>query len=200
MEPTIENYVEDGIAYTKVNGTRGTLNFYDAQTLISHAKQLSKDSKYIETGSYLGCSSLLITLYSNATVWAHDIWVTDWSELKGCPPPEVKDYFYEFYSSVKNNKRENRVIPIRGNSVYTIGIHDDASIDLAFVDGDHSYEGCLYDLRAVWPKMKKDSVILVHDCVANSGPLSAVKTFTQEKNVLFEIIPETWGMVRIISR
>ena len=200
MEPKVENYVEDGIAYTKVNGTRGTLNFHDAQTLISHAKQLSKDSKYIETGSYLGCSSLLIALYSNATVWAHDIWVTDWSELKGCPPPEVKDYFYEFYTAVKKNKLENRIIPIRGNSVYTVGIHDDASIDLAFVDGDHSHEGCLHDLRAVWPKMKKGSVILVHDCVQNSEPLSAVKTFTQEKNVTFDIIPGTWGMVRIISQ
>ena len=51
MEPKVENYVENDIAYTKVNGTRGTLNFYDAQTLINHAKQLSKDSKYIETGS-----------------------------------------------------------------------------------------------------------------------------------------------------
>ena len=200
MEPRVENYVEDGIAYTKVNGTRGTLNFHDAQTLIHHAKQLSKDSKYIETGSYLGCSSLLIALYSNATVWAHDIWVTDWSELKGCPPPEVKDYFYEFYSAVKKNKLENRIIPIRGNSVYTVGIHNDASIDLAFVDGDHSHEGCLHDLRAVWPKMKKGSVILVHDCVQNSEPLSAVKAFTQEKNVTFEIIPGTWGMVRIISQ
>ena len=200
MEPRVENCVEDDIAYTKVNGTRGTLNFHDAQTLISHAKQLSKDSKYIETGSYLGCSSLLIALYSNATVWAHDIWVTDWSELKGCPPPEVKDYFYEFYSAVKKNKLENRIIPIRGNSVYTVGIHDDASIDLAFVDGDHSHEGCLHDLRAVWPKMKKGSVILVHDCVQNSEPLSAVKTFTQEKNVTFDIIPGTWGMVRIISQ
>ena len=199
MEPRVENYVENDIAYTKVNGTRGTLNFYDAQTLISHAKQLPKDSKYIETGSYLGCSSLLIALHSNATVWAHDIWVTDWSELKGCPPPEVKDYFYEFYGAVKKNKLENRIIPIRGNSVYTVGIHDDASIDMAFVDGDHSREGCLHDLRAVWPKMKKGSVILVHDCVQNSEPLSSVKTFTQEKNATFEIIPGTWGMVRIIS-
>ena len=196
----MENYVEDGIAYTKVNGTRGTLNFYDAQALIHHAKQLSKDSRYIETGSYLGCSSLLIALYSNATVWAHDIWVTDWSELKGCPPPEVKDYFYEFYNSVKKNKLENRLIPIRGNSVYTVGIHDDSSIDLAFVDGDHSHEGCLHDLRAVWPKMKTGAVILVHDCVPNSEPLSAVKTFTHEKKVAFEIIPGTWGMVRIISQ
>jgi hypothetical protein len=197
MDPKVENYCENGIAYTKVNGTRGTLNFHDAQTLIGHAKQLPIDAKYIETGSYLGCSSLLIALHSSATVWAHDIWVTDWSELKGCPPPEVKDYFYEFYNAVKNNKLENRIIPVRGNSVYTVGIHDDESIDLAFVDGDHSFEGCLNDLQAVWPKVKKGGVILVHDCIPNSEPLGAVKKFTGMKQISYEIVNGTWGMARI---
>ena len=198
MDPKIENYIEDGIAYTKINGTRGTLNFHDARTIIMHAKNLNSNSKYIETGSYLGCSALLVALHSNATVWAHDIWVTDWSELKGCPPPEVKDYFYEFYNSVKNNGMQNRVIPVRGNSVYTVGIHDDASVDLAFVDGDHSFEGCLGDLQAVWPKMAPKGVILVHDCIPNSEPLGAVKSFTNAKNISFEIVPGTWGMVRIV--
>lgn len=198
MEPKVENYVENGIAYTKVNGTRGTLNLYDAHTLISHAKKLPKDSKYIETGSYLGCSSLLVALHSSATVWAHDIWVTDWSELKGCPPPEVKDYFYEFYNAVKKNQLENRIIPVRGNSVYTVGIHDDRSIDLAFVDGDHSFEGCLNDLQAVWPKVKHGGVILVHDCIPNSEPLGAVKKFTDEKKISYEIVNGTWGMAKIM--
>lgn len=198
MEPKVENYIEDGIAYTKINGTRGTLNFYDAQTIITHAKTLGPRAKYLETGSYLGCSALLVALHSNATVYAHDIWVTDWSELKGCPPPEVKDYFYEFYNSVKKNNMENRIVPVRGNSAYTVGIHDDCSIDLAFIDGDHSFEGCLDDLRVVWPKMASKGTILVHDCIPNSEPLGAVKKFASEKNISFEIVPGTWGMVRIM--
>jgi predicted O-methyltransferase YrrM len=197
MDLQIDNYVEDGIAYTKINGTRGTLNFFDAQTLIKHAKNLKPGAKYLETGSYLGCSSLIIALHSDATVWAHDIWVTDWSELKGCPPPEVKDYFYEFYNAVRKNNLVNRVVPIRGNSTYTVGIHEDASIDLAFIDGDHSCEGCLGDLRAVWPKMAPKGVVLVHDCIQNSEPLEAVKKFAMEKNITWEIVPGTWGMVRI---
>jgi predicted O-methyltransferase YrrM len=194
----MESYVEDGIAYTKIGGTKGTLNFFDAHALANHAKNLPANAKYLETGSYLGCSALIIALHSNATVWAHDIWVTDWSELKGCPPPEVKDYFYKFYDSVKRNNLQNRIIPVRGNSTYTVGIHDDKSIDLAFVDGDHSYEGCLADLRAIWPKMKSGSVILVHDCIPNSEPLDAVQKFTNELNISFEIIRGTWGMVKIV--
>lgn len=85
-------------------------------------------------------------------MWAHDIWVTDWSELKGSPPPEVKDYFYEFYNAIKKNDMVNRVIPIRGNSTYIVGIHDNETIQLAFIDGDHSYTGCLGDLTAVYRK------------------------------------------------
>lgn len=197
MNPIIEDYLENGIAYTKINGTPGTLNLNDALVIIRHAKNLGPNSKYIETGSYLGCSALLVALHSDATVWAHDIWTTDWSELKGCPPPEVKDYFYEFYNAVKSNHMENRIIPIRGDSAYTLGIHNDHSIDLAFIDGDHSFEGCLADLEAVFPKMVSNGVILVHDCVENSASLAAVQKFATEKNISFEILPDTWGMVRI---
>jgi hypothetical protein len=82
---TVSFDVQEGIAYTFVNGVRGTLNQMDARTLIEHAKALPDGGRYLETGSYLGCSALLIALHSNATVWAHDIWVTDWSELKGPP-------------------------------------------------------------------------------------------------------------------
>jgi predicted O-methyltransferase YrrM len=197
MAPVIDHFVTDGIAYTSVNGTKGTLNPWDAHALIEHAKGLPDGGRYLETGSYLGCSALLVALHSNATVWAHDIWVTDWSELKGCPPPEVKDYFYEFYSGVKKNGLEHRVIPIRGNSTYTVGIHDASSIDLAFVDGDHSYEGCLTDLEAVLRVMKKKGTILVHDCIPGSEPLKAVTDFAKKNELNFTVLPRTWGMARI---
>lgn len=198
METKILNFVDDGIAYTSVNGVRGTLNSSDSAAILAHARSLKKDAKYIETGTYLGCSALLVALNSNATVWAHDIWVTDWSELKGSrPPPQVKDYFYEFYEAVKKNGLENRVIPIRGDSLYTVGIHDDNSIDLAFVDGDHSYKGCLGDLKAVLPKMKPDGVILAHDCIQNSEPLRAVNEFIKDNSLNMTVIPGSWGMVRI---
>jgi hypothetical protein len=189
--------VQDGIAYTLVNGVRGTLNQSDARALIEHARALPEGGRYLETGSYLGCSALLVALHSNATVWAHDIWVTDWSELKGCPPPEVKDYFYKFYEGVKANGVENHVIPVRGNSVYTVGIHDAGTIDLAFVDGDHSYEGCLNDLEAVLPKMNTGTTILVHDCIPGSPPLAAVTDFSKKHKLEFTVVPGTWGMARI---
>lgn len=193
----MEHGIHEGVAYTKIKGVHGTLNQYDACALLEHARALPNEGRYIETGSYLGCSALIIALHSNALVWAHDLWTTDWSELRGAPPPEVQDYFYVFYSGVKANKLENRIIPIRGKSAYTVGIHDSTSIDLAFVDGDHSYNGCLADLEAIYPKMKPGSTILVHDCVPLSEPLAAVVEFCDEKNLTFFILPGTYGMAKI---
>ena len=81
----------------------------------------------------------------------------------GSPPPEVKNYFYKFYENIRNNNLEGIVIPIRGDSSYTLNIHDNESIDIAFIDGDHSYEGVKKDLNIIKNKMKKDGIILCHD-------------------------------------
>jgi len=41
-------------------------------------------------------------------------------------------------------------------------------IDWFTVDGDHSYEGCLFDLNAVYPYMNKNGIIIIDDY--KSGP------------------------------
>ncbi len=196
-ERIMEHGFKGDIAYTRIKGVYGTLNVHDARELLQHARDIPRGGRYIETGSYLGCSAMIVALHSSATVWAHDIWTSEWSELKGSPPPEVSDYFYVFYSAVKANGLENRIIPIRGKSGYTVGIHDNNSVNLAFIDGDHTYDGCMTDLNVVFPKMKSGSTILVHDCVPLSEPLAAVEEFCDEKNLMFSIIPGTYGMAKI---
>lgn len=39
----------------------------------------------------------------------------------------------------------------------------DASLDFVFIDGDHSYEGCLEDIRLWSPKVKPGGMICGHD-------------------------------------
>lgn len=201
MNPTVTFDVIDGIAFTYVNGVKGLLNQNDAAIIRNHALALKDGAKYVETGAYLGCSSLLVALYSNATVWAHDIWVEEWEKNKGASEKEcikTDNFFYEFYKAVKRNNLQNRVIPIRGDSAYTIGIHDPNSIDLAFIDGDHTYEGALKDFRNVYPLMKKGGIILAHDCHPRSEPLAAITQFTNENNLKFEIYPYTTGLAQIL--
>lgn len=179
--------VVEGMAYTYVNGVKGTLNEMDTNVLLNHYIQLPMNSKYIETGSYMGCSGTLAGLTSKygSTVYCHDIWVENMENLNSdsSPPPKVSDYFYTFYENILNNNLQNIVIPIRGDSSYTLNIHKNESIDLAFIDGDHSYEGALKDLKAVFPKMKKNSTILCHDCTQNSDVAKAVRDFCVENSI-----------------
>jgi predicted O-methyltransferase YrrM len=192
----IRHTLEGEMAIVYVNGVRGTLNVADVNALAEHVRGAKK---YVETGSYLGASAHIAALSSSAIVYAHDIWVTDWSDLSNAsvPPPECADYFYEFYKGVKRNKLENRIIPIRGKSAYTLGIHDDNTIDVAFIDGDHSYEGCLADLVAVWPKMIHGGTILVHDSNMD-GVSRAVMKFAIDNNIVNDIqrIVNSAGMLR----
>ena len=186
------------IALTYVNGAKGTLSEADVGYLLDHIKLLGENSKYVETGSYLGCSALLAALNSPATVWAHDIWIEDWSTLDGTvPPPEEQDYFFKFYENILNNKMENRIIPIRGNSAYTLKIHKPNSIDLAFIDGDHSYEGCMADLELLYPCMKPGSFILLHDCYFDMPPYKAVNDFVNKYGLMYEMTWDSSGLFRI---
>jgi hypothetical protein len=186
---------EKGYSFARFMGVRGYLNQNDCKQLIEHAKALPENGRYAETGTFLGCSAHIIAAHSKATVWAHDIWSIDEDENPSEFPSEC---FFKFYESVKRNKFENRIIPIAGNSLKTIDIHDDDSLDLAFIDGDHSYEGALGDFRNIFPKMKEGSVILAHDCAPKSECLSALNTFAIENNQMFEFLQGTCGMVKIV--
>jgi predicted O-methyltransferase YrrM len=178
---------DDGIAYTYVNGVKGTLNQADTNVLLSHYIQIPMNGKYAETGSYLGCSGVLAGLSSKhgTTIYCHDIWVDNMEELsnESGPPPKVDDYFYTFYENVLNNNLQNIVIPIRGDSAYTLNIHKDKSIDLAFIDGDHSYEGALKDFNTLLPKMKTNGIILCHDCHQNNDVMKALMEFCKENSI-----------------
>jgi predicted O-methyltransferase YrrM len=53
------------------------------------------------------------------------------------------------------------------------------SFDLLFVDGDHSYEGCLADLEQLVPRLAPNGQIVLHDCYAESAVQRAVLDFTR---------------------
>lgn len=196
----IQYTVENGNAIAWVNGVAGTLNKSDIDALIAATTGLGENSIYVETGTYLGCSALAVAMHNpEILIYCHDIWVTDWSDLSvdGMPPPLVQDYFHKFYHSVIENNLRRSMIPIRGDSKYTLGIHLENTIDVAFIDGDHSYLGCLSDLNTILPKMKPHSIILAHDCHEGGGCLEAVKTFCHDNQFSYHIISNSCGMAQI---
>ena len=180
----IKHEVVDGMAYSYINGVKGTLRQSDVQILQNYAAQIPRNGIYAETGSYMGASSVLAGLVTKhgVRVYAHDVWVEDMNQLAadGAPPPKTDNYFFKFYKNIIDNQLTRTVIPIRGPSQWTLGIHEDKSIDLAFIDGDHSYEGVKGDLEAIWDKMKPNSTILLHDCSQGSKTLQGVIDFCND--------------------
>ena len=175
-------------AYTIINDTvRGTLNQADTYTLLAHYTKLPQGSRYVETGSYLGCSAILCGLTSkrNTLVYCHDLWEENMENLSadGGPPPLIDNYFYKFYENVRSQGLEGVIVPVRGDSSYTLGIHEDNSIDLAFIDGDHSFDGVTRDLNAVYKKMKKNSFILCHDTHSSNEVYNAIIKFCKNNNI-----------------
>lgn len=67
---------------------------------------------------------------------------------------------------------------------------DDASLDLVFVDGDHSYEATLADLRGWWPKIRPGGWLGGHD-LKNPDPRfafgvdKAVEEFAGETGIQY---------------
>jgi predicted O-methyltransferase YrrM len=51
--------------------------------------------------------------------------------------------------------------------------------DLLFVDGDHSYEGCLADLEQLVPRLTPNGQIVLHDCYAENPVQRAVLDFAR---------------------
>jgi len=65
---------------------------------------------------------------------------------------------------------------------------NDRSRDFIFVDADHSYEGCLADMRAWWPKLKPGGIFAGHDysTVDFPGVVRAVDEFAAERGLKLE--------------
>jgi predicted O-methyltransferase YrrM len=56
-------------------------------------------------------------------------------------------------------------------------------VDLLFVDGDHSYDGCLRDLQNWFPKVVPGGHVVLHDCYFGSPVQDAAIDFARDHDV-----------------
>ena len=66
-----------------------------------------------------------------------------------------------YYNDNVKEKYKERLVPIQGNSSLIAG--HVPKVDLVFIDGDHSYNGCAADIRAYTAKVKLGGILSGHD-------------------------------------
>ena len=121
----------------------------------------------LEVGVYKGdlaepvlkkCTS--IVRYHMVDPWRN---LSDWNK----PANKKDDEFERIYEATMERTafaRERRVVH-RGKTSEVIHELEDGSIDLAYIDGDHTLRGIITDLLFVLPKMKSDGYLCGDDLV-----------------------------------
>lgn len=88
----------------------------------------------------------------------------------------------------------------RATSTGVLGGMADESLDYVYVDGDHSYEGALADLRAALPKIKTGGFICGDDYALGNwwadGVVRALHEFLAGGGVIIELLIGTQFLLR----
>lgn len=123
-----------------------------------------RDGQVVELGSYLGrsiCSVAEQLITRKVTVTCVDLFV-------GCPTTKLEgDTGGTAKGQLLTNLKEfdlvDRVTVYVKDTVKAAEIFDDRSLDLVFIDADHSYAAVFRDLTAWWPKVRNGGMIAGHD-------------------------------------
>jgi predicted O-methyltransferase YrrM len=132
-------------------------------------KKLPENSILVEIGSYHGGSSQFLAFaaeINDSTLICVDTWKSDGMTI------DHRDTYNEFKRNMLGFS--HRVKAMRG---YSNEIAKDfkEQIDLLFVDGDHSYDGCRADVQAWSPHLAKGAIIIFHDYSWAEGVRRVVK-------------------------
>lgn len=190
----------------EVNGVQGYHTPFDLHVFIRFSSQLPPGALVLEVGSFMGLSSLIMAksfmAAGNYTARIHcvDTW-------EGSIEHQGFDFIKEgrlydiFCQNIRKSGLGTFIVPVRSDSSKAAERYAEESLDMIFIDGDHSFEGCLKDLRAWYPKLKPGGIFFGHDGVDEVR--SAVETFIRERDLTVTFLgvqPKTNNMYAIQDR
>jgi predicted O-methyltransferase YrrM len=182
MGPLTDFLINNGFYYFRIF-THVTI----AERLLLYklALTLKDNSTLVEIGSYLGGSSSFLACAAqtkNHKLYCVDTWGNE-SMTEG-----LRDTYNIFMHNIKPVK--DYVFPLRGKSA-DIANSFHYSIDLLFVDGDHSYESVKLDVESWLPKLKDGGIIILHDYAWAEGVKKiveeSIKPIKLEEHILQNI-------------
>ena len=176
-------------------------NWFTFPNLYTNMVQKYPKGNFLEIGSWKGRSACFIAveIYNSAKdikLFCVDTWKgsdehTDLAEIKN---DELYDIFTKNIEPVKNI-----IIPIRKSSLDAVVDFPDEYFDFIFIDASHDYDNVSKDIRAWFPKLKKNGFFAGHDYRNGwSGVEKAVDDWVNEKGLKLEIQGSeyVWGLTK----
>ena len=122
----------------------------------------SDDASFVEVGSWLGKSTsfLLDNKKENQTVTCVDTWKGSENELETNHKLAKETDIFEIF---KENLGDREYTAIRLPSVEAAEQFEDGSLDVVFIDAEHTYNALKADIAAWAPKVKKGGYLAGHD-------------------------------------
>ena len=140
----------------------------------------TKDTVMVEVGCHRGVSTELFAQCC-AKVYAIDPWDLATTYTESSFSLTQSAAHTEFMSRLKDY---DNVETIKDFSENASGRFDDESIDMVYIDGDHSFEACTIDLQSWIPKVKKGGIVSGHDGKQHSGVRRAISNVTGSKDCI----------------
>ncbi len=142
--------------------------YCDLLTGLIAAATLSNPEKYLEIGVRRGRSMCSVaSCCPNIDIYAFDMWVNNYAGVSNPGPDFVERELSKF-------NYQGNINFIDGDSHHTLPVffsnNPKIKFDLITVDGDHSKNGALMDLRQVLPYLKVGGIILFDDICHQSHP------------------------------
>ena len=126
-------------------------------------KYFEKEFKICEIGSYRGVSSEVFAIFCE-TVFCVDIWDGNRNDLSQYNMPYIDKHPL---SPEENfdimNKEYSNIIKLKSYSVDACQNFPDETLDVIYIDGDHSFDGFIQDIKNWAPKVKSNGYISGHD-------------------------------------
>lgn len=146
----------------------------------------AKNGNVIEVGSWLGRSTKAMAQTAKR-ILAVDHWkgsnndATE-EQAKGIDP------YAEFNHNLSIEINQQKVVPMVMDHA-DVGKLEKRNADLVFIDGDHSYEAVVRDIKSCLPLVNDGGILAGHDySEAHPGVIKAVKEFFGKN---FKVAPDT---------
>jgi predicted O-methyltransferase YrrM len=144
---------------------------FDRHALRTLVRRLDNPFKRLaEIGSWMGNGSTRVIVQElldrDGVLYCIDHWQGNSNVQRHQELVAQYDIFNTFRFNVESYGGAELVKPLVMSSSDAAAIFQDRSLDLVFIDGDHSYEQTRSDIERWLPKVAKGGVLCGHDCEA----------------------------------